>query len=386
MKKLVFIMISSLLLHTKAAVSASGSDSIALNGQLIGWAGISSGNPGLQEFGGRFLPEVFCQHSFHNAVKIDMDLSANAYSSLEYDDWKYTGDQSRIKPYRASLRLSSRQWEVRAGLQKLSFGSASLLRPLMWFDGMDPRDPLQLTDGIYGLLGRYYFLDNANLWVWGLIGNKDPRGWDYVPTQIHKPEFGGRFQFPFLHGEMGVTVNHRLPGSNSAAIYGIPSGTPIQYTEDKAGLDGKWDIGPGIWFEYVLKHNSLAPIEIPELEHYLTLGSDYTFAWGNGLNLLAEHFVYASYNPPTGNNQSRNFTAASLSYPFGLRDRISAMIYRGWEDKSWYRFVNYQRQYDNLSLYLMLFRNPDSFRLYPARQDSGLFTGKGFEIMASYNF
>jgi len=54
------------------------------------------------------------------------------------------------------IRLSTKQFELRAGLQKINFGSATLLRPLMWFDKIDPRDPLQLTDGVYALLARYY--------------------------------------------------------------------------------------------------------------------------------------------------------------------------------------------------------------------------------------
>ena len=69
------------------------------------------------------------------------------------------------------MRYSSDQFELRLGLQKINFGSASMLRPLMWFDQMDPRDPLHLTDGVWGLLARYYFLNNANIWLWGLYGN-----------------------------------------------------------------------------------------------------------------------------------------------------------------------------------------------------------------------
>ncbi|GAI27146.1 unnamed protein product, partial [marine sediment metagenome] len=59
----------------------------------------------------------------------------------------------------------------------------------MWFDRIDPRDPLQLTDGVYGLLLRQYFLNNANIWVWGLYGNDDLRGWEYLPSEAKSVEF-----------------------------------------------------------------------------------------------------------------------------------------------------------------------------------------------------
>ena len=68
------------------------------------------------------------------------------------------------------------------GLQKINFGSAVLLRPLMWFDSLDPRDPLQLTDGVYAVLLRYYFPNNANLWAWALYGNDSPKGWESAAT------------------------------------------------------------------------------------------------------------------------------------------------------------------------------------------------------------
>ena len=136
----------------------------------------------------------------------------------------------------------------------------------------------------------------------------------------------------------------------------------------------------------MIKHNTHVPEQLPSYENYLNLGADYTFGIGNGLNIVAEHFIYSAYHSVTGTSQTRNFTATSLSYPLGLRNSISAIIYRGWDDKSWYRFVNFQRQYDNLSLYLMLFWNPDTFNLYTSTLSNNLFAGKGFELMATYNF
>jgi hypothetical protein len=73
----------------------------------------------------------------------------------DFNSFSSNGD---IKPYRLWARYSTSQLEIRAGLQKINFGSANILRPLMWFDQMDPRDPLQLTDGVWGILGRYYTL------------------------------------------------------------------------------------------------------------------------------------------------------------------------------------------------------------------------------------
>jgi len=76
---------------------------------------------------------------------------------------------------------STSRFEARIGLQKVSFGSAALFRPMMWFDSMDPRDPLQLTDGVYALLLRYYTKGNASFWAWTMYGNDARRGFDLAP-------------------------------------------------------------------------------------------------------------------------------------------------------------------------------------------------------------
>merc|ERR1712127_1137306 len=104
---------------------------------------------------------------------------------------------------------NTNQFELRVGLQKIDFGSASLLRPIQWFNQIDPRDPLQLTNGVYGVLGRYYFLNNANIWLWTLYGNEKTRGFDALETNKKVPEFGGRIQYPTKKGEIALSYHHR---------------------------------------------------------------------------------------------------------------------------------------------------------------------------------
>ena len=74
-----------------------------------------------------------------------------------------TFTESFISPYRIWVRYQIKNWEFRLGLQKIDFGSAQLLRPIQWFNQIDPRDPLGLTNGVNGLLVRRYFKNNSNL-------------------------------------------------------------------------------------------------------------------------------------------------------------------------------------------------------------------------------
>jgi hypothetical protein len=380
----IFMLCMALQAYQSDLSAQKTSDSLEFSGQLTGWGGFSFKNPGIQQLGIRYLPELsYSVHNAHN-LNFDIDASVNSYSNIRFDQLHYDTIQAGIRPYRLSARISSDQWEIRAGLQKISFGSASILRPLMWFDKIDARDPLQLTDGVYGVLGRYYFLNNANIWIWGLYGNKERRGWDYFPSSPKKPEFGGRVQLPVLSGDLAFTYHHRYADHSHDALTSIPA-EELVFPENKFGLDGKWDIGAGIWFEYVYKNSKTSIVYLIRQEHYLNLGSDYTLLVGNGLNLSAEHFMLSSESNLNHTWNAQNFTAFSTSYPFGTINRASLMVFYNYEKQNWYRFINFQRQYNNLSLYLMLYWNPDNFILYSGSDEINMFSGKGIQIMLSFN-
>jgi len=170
MKKILLI---GLYFFSNFPVFSEANDTLHVQGQFSAWSTYSTKSDIKLGLGARYLPQLDYSLALGNNSKIDFEASANLNGSLALipDDDKYTS--GHIKPYRLWVRYSTEHLELRTGLQKISFGSATLLRPLMWFDQLDPRDPLQLTDGVWGMLGRYYFPNNANLWLWGLEGNKN---------------------------------------------------------------------------------------------------------------------------------------------------------------------------------------------------------------------
>ena len=96
------------------------------------------------------------------------EFSANLWASGIYSGDSIELDE-QLSPYRMWVKFSGDQFELRAGLQKVNFGSAQMFRPLMWFDRIDPRDPLQLTDGAGAHFGsawsanqRIYFTSRQN--------------------------------------------------------------------------------------------------------------------------------------------------------------------------------------------------------------------------------
>jgi hypothetical protein len=321
------------------------------------------------------------------AVTFDAEASANAAGSLLLSSDLAAGASGDVKPYRAWVRVSTSRFEARAGLQKVGFGSAALFRPMMWFDSLDPRDPLQLTDGVYALLLRYYTKGNANVWAWAMIGNDDRRGFDLAPPDDRTPELGGRVQVPLFKGEIGATYHRR-----KAAIDGLVpvmepfSPLPVDpVPEDRFGLDGKWDIGVGVWLEGALVHQRTPLLPFP-YQLAVTAGLDYTFALGRGLNVLLEHFRYELSARAFSAGESRSISAALARYPLGLLDELSAILYYDWTNDRLYSFVSWKRTSNAFSFSAILFRNPQELPVFPGSPGSSSFAGTGVQLLLAYYF
>lgn len=346
------------------------SQDLAFHGQLSGWFILNDVKPSTPRVGLRYLPSVSAAKKLPKERAIDGELSLNAYLGGESPGWKGFDASRRIKPYRAWARFSTPRLEARVGLQKLNFGSAMLLRPLMWFDSVDPRDPLSLTDGVYGLLVRYSTRNNTSLWGWGLYGNGRPKGWESVPTREKTPEFGGRIQAPVPRGELAFTTHHRRADFSKGL-------SPIQSVpEHRYGLDGKWDLGPGVWFEGVLTHQG-HPLIAKPYQAALNIGADYTFGLGGGLHVLGEHF--------TMHNPRMRLLAATVSYPAGLLDTFSGIVYVDTDNRKAYNFASWKRTYDHWSFFVMGFWNPAQSMIYQGRPGQNVMAGRGVQIMAVFN-
>lgn len=363
-----FFVICSLSLYPQDAFRISGQLSLNTN--------INSGKEQSLFLGARYIPAINSLIPFSD--NIDAELSVNLFSSALFGNSHSPAYTSAIKPYWAILRYSTDQFELRGGLQKINFGSASLLRPLMWFDKLDPRDPLQLTDGVWALLGRYYFLDNTNIWAWGLYGNRELKAWEFVKTKNQMPEFGGRIQMPFMNGEAGISYHFRK--TEPMALAGINSPS---LNEQRFGLDGKWDYEIGIWAEAVLITHSPAAGYLTN-QKLLSIGTDYTLATGNGLNIVFEHLISSSDQKIFHSSHTSNFSALTLSYPVDIFDRITGLVYYDWNNKTIYNFLNWQMMWDNLSINLIAFRNPE-FTALPQAGGGNLFAGNGMQVIFIYN-
>ena len=343
--------------------------SVSSKGLFSGWVTVTDET----DIGFRYIPELEVSRPLGNGKSIDADIAINSYALIPLKSPKDAEDNSDLKLYRLWVRYSESQFEARLGLQKINFGPAKIMRTLMWFDQLDVRDPLQLTDGVYGLLTRYYFLNNANVWLWGLYGNDAFKGLEFVETEVNNLELGGRYQFPVPRGEFAFTYHQRWVDQadwNKEMTTIMSDGL-----EDRYAIDGNWDVGIGLWFEA-----STGAIKIDQdnklRQNNLTIGTDYTFE--PGIHMLYEHFIQSIDSKAEDIDETNNFSALSMDYNFSIINSVNAIGYYDWDRGKVYSYLNWQRTYDNWKINVIGFSN---------RKDSdNVFSGKGVQFMVTYNY
>jgi hypothetical protein len=339
-------------------------------GQLSLWGlGIKSQNEWNGNSGLRYIPQFNYSFFLGENDLINTELLFNTY----YETGPVSSDYG-CKFYRAIVRYTTAQTEIQLGLQKIDFGPAQLLRPLMWFDRVDPRDPLKLTDGVYALRYKYSFLDNSLVWLWCLYGNTDNQGYELFPTVKNTPEFGGRVQLPVLAGEIAAVFHTR----QADAIVNY-------YRENRYALDGRWDIGIGLWFESVWQQN-ISKLPVYEWVNMTTIGADYTIPEGNGIYILAEHMVTTFSYSFWGNDQNRHISALMTTYSIGVLDNLSLQEYYDWHNKNIYQYFQFQRTYDNFVINLALFHYPENDRSLFMSSKTSSFSGYGLQLMLIYSY
>ena len=218
--------------------------------------------------------------------------------------------------------------------------------PLAKLDNLNAQDPLQLTEGVKALLTRYYFLNNSNIWLWGLYENDDLRGMEKFKTFPKTFEWGGRYQTPVPLGEMAVSIHHRQVDLLDLSFRSQNS------QENRIALDGSWDLGVGLWFESVAKQTDALT---ESWQKTALLGIDYTFAVGSGLHGSMEHTVVSESEELLSAGQSISMTAIALNYSMNILDSVMTILNYGWQQDEWSSYWAWQRTYDDWLLSVGVF-------------------------------
>jgi len=353
-------------------------------GQASVWGLVNDTDSTNSRLAARYITGLSVSSGLGNSVTADAYVAANAYfeSRFNYEDRsRGTEDISEVELHRCYARLTMNNVDLRIGLQRLNFGSAVLLRPLMWFDGLDPRDPLQFSEGVYGALVRLFFNNNANVWLWGLYGNDEIKGWELFPTQTKRGEFGGRIQYPVYTGELAFTYHRREPDLSSLSQSGLLTPTDI-LTEQRYAFDMRWDIEIGFWSEIVVVDRGTESL-MNRWQRYINVGADYTLGIGDGIGVTGEYFEIGEPSEPLGSSNPAQFVAGSVDYSLGIADLARGVFYHDLERGESYSFLAWMHTLDNWQFSLNGFWNPPASTL---TYDSGsMLTGRGIQITVAFN-
>lgn len=361
------------------------SQTLDFHGQLSFWGNSHEILESGSQIGLRYIPGWQLQIFHSPDLALDMEVSARLFGAGTYGENRNFTSTSDLDAYRLWVRLASSQLELRAGLQKISFGPAKLLRPLMWFDRIDPRDPLGLTEGVYGLLLRYTLQNNGNIWLWGLYGNNATKGWEIIPTQKRLPEFGGRVQWPLLSGEVAVSF-HRRKVDFSRIPFAMPGPPGGGAGETRLAVDGFWDVGAGLWGEAAVVHQNLDHLAL-QYRHFFLVGSDYTLGIGNGVYVLLEHLRITLGRNFLSAQERIDLSAWAVRYSAGLLDNLQAIVFYHWQERRAFRFLSWGRVYDHWSFFTNFFWNPQSSLPlgFESETQANLSRGRGLQILVAYN-
>ena len=183
-----------------------------------------------------------------------------------------------------------------------------------------------------------------------------------------------------LNGEIGFSYHNRIVGQDYQKIINPYMENP----ESRFGFDAKWDIGIGLWVEstYVNRKKSIGDFS---KQFLLALGSDYTFGIGNGLNIIAEHFISGYGKSNIFRQEKTQYSAINASYPLNLSQSLSFLYYHQWQSGNNTFLMNYQYQFDSFVGYLLGYYNPKTVGGIKQNEIINTFAGPGIQLLIVFN-
>lgn len=367
------VAVESMLIMS-LVVAASASPFVGELSLLASATGTEGQNIQLQS---RYLPTFQKQGILSEVWDYNLELRWQLQWNSRLDMLDFSDANTLIEPYRVAVNLQSSRSEIILGLQKINFGSAKILRPLMWFDSLNPTDPLEITSGVTGLTARHYFDSGWSSQLWLLIPG-DPIGWEAFADQSNTLEAGGRISLPVFRGQIGVAADYRVADGSR-----IDAASP-DIAELKLGVDGFWDAGIGLWLESAYTNQQQASATLME-QLMTTVGADYTFWVGNGIFLTLENLNINTWNSPLSTDQNMNLSSLLVSYSPTMFDQLSCMVFMNWQSETPLFYLSWGQTYDALRWTVGGFWTDVQSGAGNAAALNTDISGTGIQVIVAYN-
>ena len=323
--------------------------SYSYKGQLWLDSNFLENSENLSYFG--YIAELSLKSNDNLDIEWSRKLTSEYYGSETYNT---------NQNYRLWIRYSNPKYDFRVGLQKISFGTASLLRPLNWFDTINFISTTGQTDGVKAIRTQFFPSKSSIFWIWCI--------------DDAKVSCGSRLEFLNSYGSFGLTYhNDRYQEDHyivtNPQIGHIPN-IKFPGRNHRIGIDYRYDGLMGLWLEGASVLSSSKDINLNRFD-MLTLGADYTLPILNGL-LISSESMYFSFISQDLWMLNRTTSSLIASMPIGMLNDLMFITIKDWDTKDFYNLLRWSTTFDYLSINCMLSINPSEI------QDN-------FKIMFVYN-
>ena len=250
----------------------------------------------------------------------------------------FTSDQSySLVPYRAWVRYTTSGMDIRVGLQKISFGPSQVLRSIAWFDNIDIKNPLALTEGVNSFRVKNYFSDSFNTWFW------------MIESEMSKFSLGGRGEYSTEVADIGLTL-HRDEDDQLHTAGQFP--ILLNNANTRVGIDARYDGFIGLWNETAIIVEDKSDIHV-----CATIGLDYTLPYLQGIHFLFEHLNYNRISTSI-DNQNIALSSFMVGFPIGIFNNIMFITTMNWDDAKLNHYMKWSHTLDDFGINFMASTGP----------------------------
>tara|TARA_Y100001970_G_scaffold268372_1_gene359565 strand:- start:8927 stop:9952 length:1026 start_codon:yes stop_codon:yes gene_type:complete len=320
------------------------------NGQL--WIDYNSDNE-IASYVAGYIPEFNMQNNkFEISYSNKIIIENSDYNNQDYRYW---------------FRYKNNIIDLKIGLQKISFGSAFILRNLNWFDSIDFRNTTNQTIGQKALQLKYFSKMNYNFNFWA------------IPDNNNDVSYGSRLEFSNKFGNYGLVFYKDNTNYNHSVI-NMPQiisnqGFLVDFLQlkenERIGIDYRYDGIFGLWLEssYIKSINSF---NLLNSMNFATMGIDYTVNIYNGIYVLYELMSY-KFEAIDNSVLDGHISSLMIQYPIGILYDLSFIRIFDNQIKDTYSLIRLITTYDYFTVNYSYSFNPSEY-------------GDNFQVKIIYNY
>ena len=308
-----------------------------------------------------YIPSLSFNKNIDKNSFIDFELSYyiikryNSLNNLITDSEKY----------RYWIRYADNNFDIRIGLQKISFGQSFIFRPLSWFDDINYTNITGNTKGVNAV--RLIFNPNNNYGIWGWI----------IDSGQKVPSYGFRLELSDNSGEWGFSYHmdsskklQFLNQSVNILNYNNTHSLISFKNNQRLGFDYRYDGNFGFWSEsssYIIKKpDNIKRIDLAVIGFDLSIPNRLTSI------TLSTETMYNYFLSTDNSFIDGTFSSFNLNFNIDIMNDFMFVSILDWQEEEFYNYLKWSNIYDHFRIDMTVSINPKLI-------------GNSFELLFTYN-